>query len=214
MSGLVLIVDDDEALSENLAEIVQELGVRTVIALDRQSALAQAAAHDFDVALIDVRLPDGDGLTLLGPLRERSPHLQAVMVTGNACGRRGDGGRARRGVRLRRQARLRARAAGDRPAGARSGGACTASASASAASWKARRNATESWSNRSPRSCWRWTRRAGSRPGTASSNASPVISAPRCWATMAVASSVTTGARPTYRSRRAASARSAGAAPR
>jgi PAS domain S-box-containing protein len=84
MSGLVLIVDDDEALSENLAEIVQELGVRTVIAPDRQSALAQAAAHDFDVALIDVRLPDGDGLSLLGPLRERSPHLQAVMVTGNA----------------------------------------------------------------------------------------------------------------------------------
>ena len=84
MSGLVLIVDDDEALSENLAEIVQELGVRAVIAPDRQSALAQAAAHDFDVALIDVRLPDGDGLSLLGPLRERSPHLQAVMVTGNA----------------------------------------------------------------------------------------------------------------------------------
>jgi signal transduction histidine kinase len=84
MSGLVLIVDDDEALSENLAEIVQELGVQTVIARDRQGALAEAAGHDFDVALIDVRLPDGDGLLLLAPLRERSPHLQAVMVTGNA----------------------------------------------------------------------------------------------------------------------------------
>jgi signal transduction histidine kinase len=84
MSGLVLIVDDDEALSENLAEIVRELGVETIIAPDRQSALAQAAASDFDVALIDVRLPDGDGLSLLAPLRERSPHLQAVMVTGNA----------------------------------------------------------------------------------------------------------------------------------
>jgi signal transduction histidine kinase len=84
MSGLVLIVDDDEALSENLAEIIQELGVATVITRDRQSALAEASAHDFDVALIDVRLPDGDGLSLLGPLRERSPHLQAVMVTGNA----------------------------------------------------------------------------------------------------------------------------------
>jgi signal transduction histidine kinase len=84
MSGLVLIVDDDEALSENLAEIVQELGVETVITPDRQSALAAAAGRDFDVALIDVRLPDGDGLSLLDPLRARSPHLQAVMVTGNA----------------------------------------------------------------------------------------------------------------------------------
>ena len=84
MSGLVLIVDDDEALSENLAEIVQELGVETAITRDRKSALALAAQRDFDVALIDVRLPDGDGMSLLAPLRERSPHLQAVMVTGNA----------------------------------------------------------------------------------------------------------------------------------
>ncbi|HMF42842.1 MAG TPA: ATP-binding protein, partial [Polyangia bacterium] len=64
--------------------IVQELGVETVITRDRGSALAEAATRDFDVALIDVRLPDGDGLSLLGPLRARSPHLQAVMVTGNA----------------------------------------------------------------------------------------------------------------------------------
>jgi signal transduction histidine kinase len=84
MSGSVLIVDDDEALSENLAEIVETLGVPTVITRDRKSALERAAKQDFDVALIDVRLPDGDGLSLLGPLRERSPHLQAVMVTGNA----------------------------------------------------------------------------------------------------------------------------------
>ena len=84
MSRLVLIVDDDEALSENLAEILGTLGVDTMIARDRESALALAAAHDFDVALIDVRLPDGDGMSLLGPLRARSPYLQSVMVTGDA----------------------------------------------------------------------------------------------------------------------------------
>ena len=84
MSGLVLIVDDDEALAENLAEIIATLGVKTMIARDRETALALAAAHDFDVALIDVRLPDGDGMSLLAPLRARSPFLQSVMVTGNA----------------------------------------------------------------------------------------------------------------------------------
>jgi signal transduction histidine kinase len=85
MSRLVLVVDDDAALAENVAEIIQTLGVRTMIATDRRTALALAAAHDFDVALIDVRLPDGDGLSLLGPLRARSPFLEAVMVTGNAA---------------------------------------------------------------------------------------------------------------------------------
>jgi signal transduction histidine kinase len=80
----VLIVDDEEALAENVAEIVATLGVDTAIARDRQSALALATVQDFDVALIDVRLPDGDGIALLEPLRTRSPFMQLVLVTGNA----------------------------------------------------------------------------------------------------------------------------------
>lgn len=83
--SLVLIVDDDDALAENMAEIVQSLDVQTIIAPDRRTALALAAEHDFDVALIDVRLPDGDGLSLLAPLRARSPFVQSVMVTGDAA---------------------------------------------------------------------------------------------------------------------------------
>lgn len=84
MSPSVLIVDDDDALAENLAEIVQTLGVQAMVAPDRHTALALAATYDFDVALIDVRLPDGDGLSLLAPLRARSPFVQSVMVTGDA----------------------------------------------------------------------------------------------------------------------------------
>jgi signal transduction histidine kinase len=84
MKGSVLIVDDDEALADNLSEIVQMLGVEATIARDRRSALALAGEKDFDVALIDVRLPDGDGLSLLEPLRTSSPFIQSVMVTGDA----------------------------------------------------------------------------------------------------------------------------------
>ncbi|HXI55867.1 MAG TPA: ATP-binding protein [Polyangia bacterium] len=80
----VLVVDDDEALSENVAEILETVGIRTMIARDRRTALALSGEHDFDVALIDVRLPDGDGLSLLEPLRRRSPFIQLVLVTGNA----------------------------------------------------------------------------------------------------------------------------------
>ncbi|HXU63776.1 MAG TPA: ATP-binding protein [Polyangia bacterium] len=80
----VLIVDDEESLAENMSEIVAMLGVDTAIARDRTSALAMAARRDFDVALIDVRLPDGDGMSLLEPLHARSPDMQVVLVTGNA----------------------------------------------------------------------------------------------------------------------------------
>jgi len=84
MNGTVLIVDDDEALSENLSEIIAALGVETTIARDRKTALERAGEHDFDVAMIDVRLPDGDGISLLTPLRARSAFTQLVLVTGNA----------------------------------------------------------------------------------------------------------------------------------
>jgi signal transduction histidine kinase len=80
----VLIVDDEESLAENLSEIVGMLGVETAVARDRKSALAAAAGRDFDVALIDVRLPDGDGMSLLEPLHAQSPYMQVVLVTGNA----------------------------------------------------------------------------------------------------------------------------------
>jgi signal transduction histidine kinase len=83
MTRSVLIVDDDEALAENMAEIVGTLGVETAIARDRRTALEVAAARDFDVALVDVRLPDGDGLSLLEPLRARCPFVQSIMVTGD-----------------------------------------------------------------------------------------------------------------------------------
>ena len=84
MSASVLIVDDDESLADNVAEIVASLGVATAVARDRKAALALAAAGDFAVALIDVRLPDGDGISLLEPLRVRSRFMQLVLVTGNA----------------------------------------------------------------------------------------------------------------------------------
>jgi signal transduction histidine kinase len=84
ISGRVLIVDDDEALADNLAEIVDTLGAQTTIASDRMSALARATGGDFDVALVDVQLPDGDGIGLLAPLRERSPFVEIVLITGNA----------------------------------------------------------------------------------------------------------------------------------
>ena len=84
LRGNVLIVDDDEALGDNLAEIVETLGARTTIASDRKSALERATGGDFDVALVDVQLPDGDGIGLLAPLRERSPFVEIVLITGNA----------------------------------------------------------------------------------------------------------------------------------
>ncbi|HEY2902587.1 MAG TPA: ATP-binding protein [Polyangia bacterium] len=84
MTPHVLIADGDQAMAENIAAIVQTLGAHTTIVADRQNALARAAKTRFDVALIDVRLPDGDGISLFEPLRALAPSTQMVLLCNNA----------------------------------------------------------------------------------------------------------------------------------
>jgi PAS domain S-box-containing protein len=79
----LLVVDDDPSLAENLAEIVGVLGVDVTIAGSAAEATAKAADLTVDVALIDVRLPDGAGTELAQRLRERSTCLQLVLITGD-----------------------------------------------------------------------------------------------------------------------------------
>ncbi|HEX3695700.1 MAG TPA: ATP-binding protein [Polyangia bacterium] len=83
MNAHVLIADGDQAMAENIAATVQTLGAHTTIVADRQNALARATKTRFDVALIDVTLPDGDGVSLLDPLRALSASTQMVLLCGN-----------------------------------------------------------------------------------------------------------------------------------
>src|SRR5205814_3424226 len=79
----VLLVDDNEALVENLASILDDEGYEVRTAPTGAKALA-AARPGFDVALLDVRLPDADGTELAEKLREISPEGAIVLLTGFA----------------------------------------------------------------------------------------------------------------------------------
>jgi signal transduction histidine kinase len=80
----VLVVDDDAALAENLAEILAYLDVEVTIAATGRQALLAAAEKRLDLALVDVRLPDGPGTTLIAALKEASPRTEVVLITGDA----------------------------------------------------------------------------------------------------------------------------------
>src|SRR5690349_2289559 len=77
----ILCVDDNEALCDNLREILEDVGYHVEVAHSCAQALARGT---FDVALVDVRLPDGDGVALAAKLRARAPASQMIMLTGNA----------------------------------------------------------------------------------------------------------------------------------
>jgi two-component system, NtrC family, sensor histidine kinase HydH len=79
----VLLVDDNAALVDNLKETLEEVGY-TVATAGSVAEAAHAASAGFDVALIDLRLPDGDGATLTGKLRLDHPDSAIVVLTGNA----------------------------------------------------------------------------------------------------------------------------------
>jgi signal transduction histidine kinase len=79
----VLIVDDNRALVENLTEILEEAGY-SAHGYGSCSAALQGAREGFDVALVDLRLPDGDGTVLAPQLKEASPDGEVVLLTGFA----------------------------------------------------------------------------------------------------------------------------------
>lgn len=83
--GHVLVVDDHEALADNLREIILEEGsVDVTVRGSGEAALAFARTHSFDVAIVDVKLPDTSGVELLPRLREVVPDAEIILITGFA----------------------------------------------------------------------------------------------------------------------------------
>ena len=78
-SDLVLIVEDNEKNLKLVRDILQFKGYRTLEAQTARDGLALAAAHQPRLVLMDIQLPDMDGLTALGHLRGE-PRTAAIPV--------------------------------------------------------------------------------------------------------------------------------------
>ena len=81
----VLLVDDEDDFRENLARLLRHRGFEVVTAADGAAALAALARRPaFDVAVLDVRMPKMDGIATLRRLRDETPSLEVIMLTGHA----------------------------------------------------------------------------------------------------------------------------------
>jgi DNA-binding NtrC family response regulator len=69
MNATVLIVDDEKNLRDGLSEAVRDLGYEALVAASGREALAAAATNKPDAVLLDLRMPDMDGLQVLTRLR-------------------------------------------------------------------------------------------------------------------------------------------------
>ncbi len=80
----ILIVDDDEGIRRTLELILARKNYRVHTAADGKAACALAQQHEFNLALLDIRLPDMSGTDVLLQLKTQQPDLQALILTGNA----------------------------------------------------------------------------------------------------------------------------------
>ncbi len=80
----ILIVDDDENSRESMDFMFARKGYETETAGTGQEALEKAQERSFNLALLDIRLPDIEGIELLAPLKEMHPDMAVILVTGYA----------------------------------------------------------------------------------------------------------------------------------
>ena len=83
-SKRVLIVDDDEAIIKSLKNLLESEGYMVETASTGVEALEKTEENVYDLALLDIRLPDIQGTELLAEMHEETPRMMKIMFTGHA----------------------------------------------------------------------------------------------------------------------------------
>lgn len=78
----VLVVDDEPLIRRAVADYLEDCGYETVVAVDGADGLSTARAGQFQVVLVDLRMPRVDGLEVIAALRDEQPELPIVVVSG------------------------------------------------------------------------------------------------------------------------------------
>ncbi len=78
----ILVVDDEEGAVETLGYILENEGFHVTPALNGAAAVAELARATFDVLLLDIVMPDADGLLLCHEIRTAYPRMPVILMTG------------------------------------------------------------------------------------------------------------------------------------
>jgi DNA-binding NtrC family response regulator len=83
MAQTILIVDDEKNILATLSRALEIEGYSTDTAGTARGALDKLASSPFDLVLLDVKLPDGDGLEVLGQIAQQYEGLPVIMMSGH-----------------------------------------------------------------------------------------------------------------------------------
>jgi len=79
--GLILVVDDELEIREGLHELLASEGFEVTLAETGATGLQKLEERPFDLVLLDVSLPDRNGIDMLREIRQRDPNLAIILIT-------------------------------------------------------------------------------------------------------------------------------------
>ncbi len=80
----ILVVDDDEAVLKSFKALLEMKGYRVSTAKSGNEAVKKACNNFYNLALIDIKLPDVEGTEVLWEFSQINNHMKKIMVTGYA----------------------------------------------------------------------------------------------------------------------------------
>jgi DNA-binding response OmpR family regulator len=81
-SRTILVVDDDKSILRTFTRILQKQDYKVDTAETGKEAIEKAENRHYDLALVDIRLPDTDGTELLARLKRQLQNTIKIMITG------------------------------------------------------------------------------------------------------------------------------------
>jgi DNA-binding NtrC family response regulator len=82
--GQILVTDDEPVVCESCRRVLERDGHTVECALTVDGALERLGQNVFDLVLVDLRMPDRDGLDLLREVKEGHPNTEVVVITGHS----------------------------------------------------------------------------------------------------------------------------------
>jgi len=84
LKARILIIDDEESLHKACRRVLERHGFFIEAAFTLHDGLQKVREQSFDLVLLDLMMPDGQGIDIIAPLREQDPDLACVVMTGSA----------------------------------------------------------------------------------------------------------------------------------
>ncbi len=83
----LLLVDDEEGFVNVIANRLAKRGIETITALNGTDAIQALRKQDFDVAVLDLKMEDMDGIEVLKIFKKMIPEMPVIMLTGHGSER-------------------------------------------------------------------------------------------------------------------------------